>query len=372
MGLRKGLIDSLEARRIPFALWVESVPKKTRGWDFCFHGPFPRSIEDVEAALATFPRGREFSHVFAASEGAVLPASIVRRRLAARGFAEGIVLLCRDKLLMKQHLQQRGLPMTSFLDGNLGEPAERIVQLLGTPVVVKDRMQSGGRGIQYSPDAAALVRARRPGQILERFVDAPEVSVESWISGGRILFSSVTEYNVKGHVNIVPANLSDDLLDQLLDLNRQAIESLGIPWGLTHLEAFLSPSGPLFGEIALRPPGGYIMDLIEMVYGFSPWDAALDLELGREPAPPAPPRGHAAAIVLHPGEGVVSSVRGLADVRTLDGVRQARVRIRVGDSISPRLAVGNDVGHVLIHCESRRELLDRIRDVERLLKIEQS
>ena len=38
------------------------------------------------------------------------------------------------------------------------------------------------------------------------------------------------------------------------------------------MEVFLGEEGPVFGEIAARPPGGYLMDLIPRAYGFDPWE----------------------------------------------------------------------------------------------------
>lgn len=53
-------------------------------------------------------------------------------------------------------------------------------------------------------------------------------------------------------------------------MNHQVIKALNIKWGLTHLEYYGDRNGELFGEIALRPTGGYIMELIKCAYDFDP------------------------------------------------------------------------------------------------------
>ena len=116
---------------------------------------------------------------------------------------------------------------------------------------------------------------------------------------------------------------------------------------MTHLEVYLTERGPLFGEIALRPPGGYIMNAITHAWDFNPWAAFLAMELGEPFAFPARPVGYAASEVLHPGAGRVRSIRGKTQVLDEQGIREFRLKLKQGDTVAPRAALGQDTGYIV-------------------------
>ena len=175
---------------------------------------------------------------------------------------------------------------------------------------------------------------RKDGRnILERYVSAPEASIESFISGGKIRFANITRYLEKGHVNFVPSAFDDDLQESIKDINRRVVEALKISWGMTHLEVYLAENGLLFGEIALRPPGGYIMNAIQHAYGFNPWQAIVAMELDEPFEFPATAAAYSCVEVFHPGEGRVTAVQGEDIVRNHPATREFRLKVRPGDSI---------------------------------------
>ena len=161
----------------------------------------------------------------------------------------------------------------------------------------------------------------------------------------------------------MPAAFDPELERTLLSLNERAIGALGIGWGMTHLEVYLTPRGPLFGEIALRPPGGYIMNALQHAWDFNPWEAFLAMELGEGFQFPEHPACYAAAEVLHPGAGVVLAVRGKSRVLDEEGVQEFRIKVKSGDVIDPRKGLGQDAGYV-VHTsatpQDRRALHERI------------
>ncbi len=374
VGFRKGLCAALARRGVPFALWNATPRPRSKAVASCV-SPVGRAPQRVRAAAEQLAPSGPFTHVIAGTESAVVPAAILRRKLGARQSPVSRVLRCHDKLAMKQHLAKHGVPMTAFRSAGArgenedGAAQEQVLAELGSPVVVKIRTSSGGRGISFARDAEALRAIPRRGRFFEKFVDAEEASIESFIHRGRIGFTNVTRYLTKGHVNLVPADLAPDLHAELLDLNRRVIEALRIEWGMTHLEVFLAPEGPLFGEIALRPPGGYIMELLDLAYGGDAWAAFAAVELGEPPAFPSAARSACAVIILHPGAGKVLAVQGLEAVRGHPAVVDARVRVSPGDAVAPRTGVGQDVGRVLLRAADRSELLSAIEFVDRKLAI---
>jgi hypothetical protein len=360
---------------VPFVIWHERAPVRRAGKPLAVHvGSYSVGMDDLRRELDKLSPHGPFTHVIAGSEAALFCASMARGVLGARRSRHAVAMRCRDKLVMKRRLARRGIPMTEFFCAAPDADPKPIIELLGSPVVVKQRRGSGGRGITITRSVDELSKQLSPGKIAERFVDGPEASVESFISGGQVLFVSTTEYYVKAHVNIVPAGICPADYDALLQLNQRVIEALGIEWGVTHLEVYRTPGGYLFGEIALRPPGGYIMELISLAWEFDAWRAFVSVELDlpglAQLFPRRGPQSCAASVIFHPGAGTVSRVSGLNEIKAHPAVVSARMKVKAGDHVGVRAGVGEDVGYVQLRAAGRAELLEAIAFVSTCLKVE--
>lgn len=291
--------------------------------------------------------GERFSHVIAGSELAVYPAAVARRMLGARLSLTATALRCRDKLAMKQYLSDYDIPMTRFMaESAISSPAQAF-DYLGCPLVRKQRKSFGGRSFELLSTERELVVKHNGRNILEKFVSAPEASIESFVNNGEIKFVNTTRYLEKGHVNLVPAAFDESLLAEILTLNRRVIEALKINWGMTHLEVYLSDTGLLFGEIALRPPGGYIMNAMRHAYGFDPWEAFLAMELDEPFDFPKTPPAYSCVEVLHPGIGQVRAIHNEQQVKNHADMREFKLKVRVGDIVGKRQGAGQDIGYWL-------------------------
>lgn len=369
-GYRAGLCDALDRLGVAYVIWTATpIINKRRQSQFRVR-LLDASQDKLREHARSFAGDGPFTHVIAGTEAGVVAASIARRELGARKSVHATILKCHDKLKMKSFLTERGVPMVDFIPGRSGMAASAIIDRLGTPVVIKDRASSGGRGIEFASSTAAVADLSGRGRIMERYIDAPEISVESFVSDSKIQLESMTNYHVKKFVNVVPAGFDADLTRRILELNRKVIRELRISWGVTHHEMYLGPDGPLFGEIALRPPGGYIMELIQLAYGFDPWMAFAMVELGRAFDFPGAARRVAAAVLLHPGEGRVAAIRGADEVHADPAVERFKLRVESGDLVRPRTGVGVDVGHVLLAADDRTELMAAVERVRTGLQVE--
>lgn len=291
------------------------------------------------------------THVIAGTEAGVFPAAILRRIYKARRSSETLLTRCTDKTAMKKYLSKHKIPMAGFITHSSGLTAEELVNVLGLPVVVKDRKNSGGRNVVIAKTLEELRPLLAPQRLYEQFVDAAEGSIESFVENGKIIFSSITEYHTTKIANIVPAGYQSDEIERIKSLNNKVIKDLKIKWGLTHLEYYRTFNGELFGEVALRPPGGYIMELIKGAYDFDPWEVFVKLELGLpvENLPTAPKRV-CGTVLLHPGEGVVKSI-SKPDKLEYPTLLKASIKVKKGDQIQARHGVGEDVGHCVFSAE---------------------
>ncbi|MEZ4749425.1 MAG: ATP-grasp domain-containing protein [Bdellovibrionota bacterium] len=347
IGYRSGVVKALRHFGVPFALWTQKPVTLKEAPLFDLLHDIPDSRKEIEAVLENFKTSGPYTHILAGTEGAVYAASIARRFFDARKSRHSTVIKCHDKLFMKTHLKRHGIPMTEFMRFKEELPPGQVLDKLGVPVVVKARKLSGSRGITYAETEQAVATSGDRSHILEKFVNAPEASIESFVNGGKILFTNTTQYLKKGHINLVPSHLPSNQIEEILRLNTQVIEALKIQWGITHLEVYLSDSGALFGEIALRPPGGYIMELITKAYGFNAWEAFVAVELDRPFSFNSQVKQFAAAHILHPGEGVVRSVSRFEKAASNPFTYKNRIKVKAGDSVAARAGVGEDIGYLL-------------------------
>lgn len=371
VGYRPQIGKVLEKKNIPYVIWSSKTIKTKNKSLSSLIEPMSTRPEKIASVANCLKEHGPFTHVIAGTEESVTPASYLRRALDARTSKHTIIKSCHDKLLMKQKLQEFDTPMTPFIylkDTKLN--VTQIIKKLDSPLIVKARNQSGGRGTQLISTHKELKPYIKTDTIAEKFVNAPEASIESYIQDGKILFTNVTQYYENGSINLVPAHYSAKLMKSLRVFNNQIIQSLKINWGLTHLEVYITENGPLFGEIAVRPPGGYIMELISEAYGFDSWEAFVNVELGYEFSFKPRALQFCSSWILHPNEGKVVEVGGFEKIQNHKNTFKSRLKVKPGDQIKPRLSVGKNVGYVLSKANSQDELIKTIKDYKRSFVLE--
>jgi len=263
--------------------------------------------------------------------------------------------LVRDKHTMKQAFESAGIPCARHrLFATLDELTEVAAELT-YPLVLKPRDFAGSVGIimvnEPSELAAAFAHCRASlleiaptydfsdgrYQVEEFIASTHEVSVEVINYEGQRAVLAVTD-KAKGAPpyftetgQLVPSTESGNI--RLRELAIKACEVLLIDRGIAHVEVLLNGSDDLYlVEVAARPGGDGIMDLIDRVYGFNPYDlhiAAYRRTINTLPDIPSTPQGVGAIGFLKAPAGVISEIR---DVPVDPGAELARyVTSKVGD-----------------------------------------
>jgi biotin carboxylase len=309
--------------------------------------------------------------VIATTERGVLPAAWIREALGVPGNSVNTAVLCRDKLQMKRAVHKAQIPCAHFSAISPRTNAAALAALLGLPFVIKPRTSSGARGAGVIRDLSQYTKINDSSQMAESYVHGIEMSVESYVHAGKVVFTNLTEYILPLWSNLVPAStLPADLRRRIIKLNQQVIQLFGVERGMTHLELFVTSSGLVFGEIAARPPGGMLMEVLGLAYGFNPWEALIDLELGKSVRLPKRARQHAGVWFLHPGEGVVRSVRGVNKARSLRNVVRVECSAVPGRRIDQRDGSGESEGHIVAQGPTRDAVLGALEASRRQVRIE--
>ena len=202
----------------------------------------------------------------------------------------GQSMLMRDKSLMKRRAQLGGIRVGIFEEANDREDVVRflkrvnqtLIKLDGDPndpihFKAFDKAGCLGHRVIRTPDEVDNIPDEEFPALMESHLDGWEFAVEAWIHNGKIAFLNISEYVRLGYSVHVPA--SPELEKYRPEITRQIeklIKAFDIEFGLIHPEYFVTNDGEMyFGEVAYRPPGFKVFELLERAYGFNAYQATM-------------------------------------------------------------------------------------------------
>ncbi len=258
----------------------------------------------------------------------------VRVRLGLPGITPDIARKFRDKGVMKQALEAAGLPCARHARVRSAADAWAFVDQVGFPIVMKPPAGAGCKATYRVSHPQGLARALdeiRPSAhrevLAEEFLTGAEFSFETLTLGGQVRFCSigryypspleVTETPWVQWVVFLPKDISGPEFDAVREIGPKVIAALGLDTALTHMEWFRRPDGSVaIGEIAARPPGARIMDLMSHAHDrdlYRDWARLMVDDVVEGPFE----RRHAAAAAFLRGAGTgrVAAVDGLDEAQ---------------------------------------------------------
>jgi len=231
--------------------------------------------DDVIARLeAALPRPPD--RVEALWEPVMNLAATLRRRWGLPGLDVDTTHGFRDKPTMNAKVQGAGLATPPSGRARTVAEVRTLVDRLGLPVIIKP-VAGAGSADTFRVRTAAELEATLP-----RLAHVPEVAVESYVTGpeytyetlcldGRPVYRSVCRYwpntleaRKKEWISPIihtfrepPAHVTDGI-----ELGDRVLDVLGMGTGITHMEWFDHDGQAVFGEVACRPPGANMIDLM--------------------------------------------------------------------------------------------------------------
>jgi hypothetical protein len=238
---------------------------------------------------------------------------------------------------MKEVLRRDGVPTAQSAGADTPEELWAFARAVGYPLIIKPRSAAGASGtIKVDNDAELQTTIPSLG-----FQHGASVAVEEYIEGHEGFFDTISINGVVAHefishyypnvleamrtrwispVFITTNRIDSGGYEEVKQLGRKVIPSLGIGTSATHMEWFYGPKGLKFSEIACRPPGVGAWDL---------YCAANEMDVYREWASAVchgrittrPSRRYSAGIVaLRPDrDGTITGYEGLSEVHRLFG-----------------------------------------------------
>jgi formate-dependent phosphoribosylglycinamide formyltransferase (GAR transformylase) len=239
------------------------------------------SLSDPDAVLAAL-RGLSqhvsIDQVECLWEPYMILAAQVREAFGLPGMTVAQTLPFRDKELMKHVLDGAGIRTPWHTRATTVAAVWEAAERIGYPLIVKPIAGAGSADTYRVASAAELgevlpMLRHVPEVSVEEFVDAEELTHDTVCADGRILFEHVFWYRprplqMRMHEWVSPVAISLRDLDvaYLEDgrrMGRQVLDALGFRTGFTHMEWYRKADGEVvFGEIAARPPGARVVDLM--------------------------------------------------------------------------------------------------------------
>jgi biotin carboxylase len=339
------------------------------------------AAEDAVAAIVRqLARQVRIDRVECLWEPYMILAARLREVLGLPGLTVAETAPFRDKERMKQLLDAAGLRTPRHESTETVAGVWAAAERLGFPLIVKP-IAGAGSADTYRADSAAELDAILPALrhvprvSVEEFVDAEEFTYDTICADGRVLFENICWYLprpllTKLHEWVSPVTIALRELDRPdlqggRVLGAAVLKVLGFRDGFTHMEWYRKADGEVvFGEIAARPPGARMVDVMNYATDadlFSAWAEAvthgrISQQIER--------RYNAASIFKRAkGAGRITGYEGLDDLLAEYGEHVVAVDLLpVGAPRRDWRAVSISDGMVIIR---HRELSNTIKMAER-------
>ncbi|WP_149359557.1 ATP-grasp domain-containing protein [Lolliginicoccus suaedae] len=244
----------------------------------------------------------------------------------------GQAMLFRDKALMKRRAQLGGIRVGIFEEAHDRDDVVRFLKRVNQTLLKLDGDPNdpihlkafdkagclGHRVVRTVEDVAGINDDEFPA-LLESHLDGWEFAVEAWVQDRKIRFLNISEYVKLGYSVFVPASPElEKWRPRITEEIEKLIETFDIDFGFIHPEYFVTSDGKMyFGEVAYRPPGFKVFELLERSYGFNAYQALVlmfDPKTTEEeieaffPQPVVDAKGHAGCFGVYPRRRVVSDL----------------------------------------------------------------
>lgn len=257
--------------------------------------------------------------------------ALVRQAFEVPGMSPEQTVLFRDKNQMREALNRGGVRNPRNAKARTNTEVKQFAQEIGFPVIIKPIAGAG------SADTYRINTPEELDQTLNRLGHLEEVLIEEFVQGteftfdticanGKILFHNVTHYiptmlESRSNESVSPTTivLKDSSKEQFplaYKLGESVITTLGFQTGFTHSEWFRTPKGEgVFCEIAGRPPGGYIGELINYSCDTDIYNAWAEAIIHGRISQPIERKYNASIVFKRAhGQGRIQKIEGVEDV----------------------------------------------------------
>ncbi len=302
----------------------------------------------------------------------------------------GQSMLLRDKALMKRRAQLGGIRVGIFEEAHDREDVIRFLKRVNQtllkldgdpndPIHLKAFDKAGclGHRVIRTPDEVDTIPDEEFPVLMESHLDGWEFAVEAWIHKGKVAFLNISEYVTLGYSVFVPATPDlERYREQITREIEKLIKTFDIEFGFIHPEYFVtSDSTMYFGEVAYRPPGFKVFELLERAYGFNAYQALImtfDPKTTDEevkaffPKEVVDAKGYAGCFGVYPRRRVVSKLEMPEETENHEYFESHELTPPMEETVTKRTAFGTHWGLIYFFGEDPYVMRDLLKHQEEL------
>ncbi|MGH8945936.1 MAG: ATP-grasp domain-containing protein [Acidimicrobiia bacterium] len=288
--------------------------------------------------------------VVAADDAGVVAAALAGTRLGVPANRPDAAAATRDKLEMRRRLAGAEVPQPNFAVLAAEDPIT--ADGIELPVVVKPLHRSAGQGVIRvdRPEGLELAVSRvraivgdaAAPVLVETYLEGEEIAVEGLVRDGELTVLAVFDKPGRSMgpyfpetILVTPSRLPDREQEEAARVAQRAVEAIGLTHGPVHIELMMNDGKPTVIELAARSIGGLCSRSLNFgLMGTTLETLVLRNALGLDK--PELRRERVASGVLMipiPSSGILDEVRGVDEVRTIEGVTGIDLTITPGSQV---------------------------------------
>jgi len=288
-------------------------------------------------------------------------------RLGLHSISYSTAIKATDKYEMIKAFKEHNVASPWYFVVDSMEELRALEYKLQYPCVMKPTDNSGSHGVLLVRDFDHLMKsygychasARKGRVIIEEFLRGNEVSVEVVVVDGTIHVLQITDKITTGPPFFVemghsqPSLHKSEIQEAIKQLARKACKAVGIDQGSAHVEMMVTKNGPVMIELGARLGGDYITtSLVPFSTGIDIVKATIDMALGKKPDTTPHLNCGAAIRYIEAPEGIICSIKGVNEAKSLSGVRDVIMTKTVGDLSVPIHCSNDRIGSVIAQAET--------------------
>jgi carbamoyl-phosphate synthase large subunit len=373
-----------KAKNFGLTVWIVDRDTNAPGAKYADH-LIPSSITDVSSILSHIGNTHIDAVCTDQTDVGVRTVAELASTLGLKGIGPNIAKRFTNKYCMRELLQKQGLPVPKFIKIKELEEADAFIEDTGFPLIIKPPSSQSSKGVFLLRSREEFIthfpitknESTEEYVILEEFIEGIEYTVESFVSRGGVYTLAISD---KKHLQFnpcvairltYPPDNCNIVCSLLKSMNENAINALGLSFGITHAEFRIRNGIPYLIEIAARGGGTYIAsDIIPAISGIDVYELLIR-ELFSLPVK-IPPIQQKAAILdfFSFDEGKILKISGLQEAQHIDGVTRIELNVKKRNYIHHISDDTNRHGFLIATGMRREEVRLIAEEVKKTVRIE--
>ncbi|MDO4383421.1 MAG: ATP-grasp domain-containing protein [Eubacteriales bacterium] len=347
-------------------------------------------VRDQEAALAFCQEQKIDGIITDQTDISVRTVAYVAEKIGLPGIGYEKGLLFTDKSRMREEMMKAGIPcLPNRTVENMEDAVAFFKQHQNKPIIIKPLDSQGSRGI-YSCHSEDEIREHyhesekfsSTGEVIvEKLATGKEFFVEGMAYDGKfqnLIIGDTHYFNIENayaaESRRTPSMESPELVQRVLQRNREIIEAFGLKQGISHSEFIVDDDEIYLLETAARGGGVYISsDLISLRTGINVEKFLVNIALGEQSGMPEiqESRKFCGYKAFYVPFGKVKKVSGVEAVENLPYVHRTQLMNLKEGMIVPveKLNKTNRLA-LIVEASSQEEWLERVQFIENTLHVE--